>query len=71
MITMNNVDSRAIKAIGYDPDTLVMYIEFMSGGTYEYDSVPGITFCNLMNSPSKGAYFHRAIEPHFKAFKIF
>jgi hypothetical protein len=47
-MTMQPVNSSNIAAIGYDPETQTLAIEFRSGGTYEYYDVPEQVFEGLM-----------------------
>ena len=52
-------DSRAIKSIGYSPDTQTMHVEFMPGGkVHEYTGVTEAEHAALMNAQSKGKHFH-------------
>jgi hypothetical protein len=60
------VDSSNIEAIGYDGDNLELWVQFLNGRTYVYDSVPAHVFDELMASPSKGSYFNRIIKPGYQ-----
>ena len=62
------VESSNIKSIGYDTGTLE--IEFKSGGVYQYANVPLFHHVALMNTKSKGKYFHRFIKPNFEYQKV-
>lgn len=65
-IQMMPVQSTAIKAIGYDPDTKTLYIEFnkvKKYPTYQFSPVSGHTAGRIFKSPSIGQYYHRNIKP--------
>ena len=55
---MQDVKSSNIKAIGYNPNTKKMYIQFHSGGTYEYSDVDLDDYINFKNAPSHGKELH-------------
>ena len=65
-----NVISSNLKSIGYDEESKVLEIEFKSGGTYQYYSVPPQIFTNLSSAPSKGKFFHSHIKDVFSFKKI-
>ncbi|MFE5402106.1 KTSC domain-containing protein [Streptomyces sp. NPDC056580] len=58
------VTSSNIMAIGYDPDSRVLEIEFRSG-IYRYSSVPEAVFEGLMEASSHGRYFAQMIRGRF------
>ena len=60
---MRPVDSSNIKAIGYDPATRVMRVEFHHGGSYEHRDVTSEEHEALMSASSKGSHYHR----HFRS----
>lgn len=62
------VQSSAITAIGYDPETETMGVRFKSGATHEYPNTRPVEYEALMNAPSIGRYFQRNIKgrPHEK-----
>jgi hypothetical protein len=54
-------------SIGYDPAQRALEIEFQSGEVYQYLDVPQDVHHALLAAPSKGRYFHAAIDhayPH-------
>jgi hypothetical protein len=61
-MTMEPVESGAIKALGYDPETQTLHVEFKNGGRYEYSGVPAHKHAALMDSDSKGQHFMRHIR---------
>jgi hypothetical protein len=64
------VESTNIKAIGYDPETAILTIEFISGNVYEYYEVPQYEFDGLLSAESKGKYAHKNIYKNYKQQKI-
>lgn len=69
MIEMTYVDSSNIEAVGYDPSTNDLHIQFLKTGLYVYHNVPQDIFDELMNADSKGSYFNRNIKPVFTSFE--
>lgn len=51
------VVSSNIASIGYDEATETLEVEFTSGGTYSYSSVPQSTYQAFLEASSKGAFF--------------
>jgi hypothetical protein len=56
------VQSSNLLAVGYDPATSTLEIDFRSGGVYQYYGVPGQVYECLMKAESKGSYFHHYIK---------
>jgi hypothetical protein len=54
----------------YDTDTETLTINFYSGGTYEYSSVPQAVWEGLRKAGSAGRYFHRVIKPRFSGSQV-
>ncbi|MEA9554616.1 KTSC domain-containing protein [Xanthomonas nasturtii] len=54
---MIRVASSAISAIGYDPASMRMKIQFVQGHTYDFCGVPSHVFQRLLNAGSKGGYY--------------
>lgn len=69
MMEMQPLNSSNIAAAGYDADTQTMRIEFKSGSTYSYASVPLEVFEGLITSPSAGGYFFRNVRDRFTTTK--
>lgn len=59
-MNMIHVISSNLESVGYEYDTL--YIRFKHGGLYAYYNVPVEIYHALLNSPSKGEYFHAKIK---------
>lgn len=67
---MEPVTSSNIAAIGYNPDTAILTIEFKKGGTYEYYDVPSHEHDSLMGAESKGGYANQNIYKKYRQNKI-
>lgn len=63
-MTMIQVSSSAIRAIGYDGYTLT--VEFHDSGSYDHPGVPESVYRGLMESSSKGGYYNRNIRGKYK-----
>ena len=64
------IKSRAIRSMGYDPDLLMLEIEFTNGGLYQYYRVPSSTYQELCAADSKGTFVNQSIKPHFQCREI-
>ena len=59
------VDSTTLRRVGYDVERQLLQIEFQDLSIYQYFDVPSAVHEELMQAPSKGAYFNRSIRPRF------
>lgn len=59
------VTSSNIAAIGYDPETETLEVEFLNSSVYEYLNVPENIYNNLMAASSHGAYLNREIRDRY------
>ncbi|MFC3608012.1 KTSC domain-containing protein [Stutzerimonas tarimensis] len=57
------INSSSIRALGYDPETHLLEIEFHSGSVYCYEQVPEQLVLNLLQAESPGGYFNRIFKP--------
>ncbi len=65
------VQSSNLASIGYEPDTSMLEIEFLTGSIYQYFGVPQAVYEELMNASSKGSYFyHQVREAGYSYVKI-
>lgn len=67
------VKSSHVAAVGYDPDSRRLHVEFHNGQVYEYRGVDKHFHDALMakdSDNSVGEAFHTYIKPHFKGQKI-
>ncbi|MGW8276219.1 KTSC domain-containing protein [Xanthomonas axonopodis] len=63
---MIRVASSAISAIGYDPVSMRMKIQFVQGHTYDFCGVPSHVFQGLLNVGSKGVYYNDHIRDRYQ-----
>jgi len=59
---MTPVQSSNIAAIGHDPITLTLTVEFKGGSRYLYQHVPTVLFDQLVKADSVGSAFHKLIK---------
>src|SRR5437879_3719587 len=65
-----HVDSEAINFIGYHHKTHTLEVQFHSGDTYRYASVPLSIFNDFKASESKGRYFRENIRGRYDYWKV-
>ena len=63
---MIRVNSSAINAVGYDPMTRRMRIQFTQGHTYDFCNVPEHIHSGLMRASSKGSYYNDYIRDRYQ-----
>ena len=68
MIEMIPVNSRAIRAVGYDPSTQRLRITFEQGDSYDFCGVPVHVYEGLMSASSKGTYYNDYIRDRYQCF---
>lgn len=61
----SNVSSSMIDTIGYEQETKELEIQFNSGNTVTYYDVPLTVYQEIMQSPSKGKFFHLFIKDQY------
>lgn len=61
---MHYVSSSNLDAVGYDPSSQTLRIQFHNG-TYDYFNVPPKIYQDLMSAGSKGAYHARYIKDSY------
>lgn len=66
---MRFVDSSTIEAIGYDPESRELYIQFVGSALYVYLDVDQETYEGLMSADSKGSYFNHEVKARGYAFE--
>lgn len=62
MPEMIPVESSNLKAIGYNPEDQMLYVDFLNNTTYRYSGVPEDVFNAFLESDSKGQFLHRNIK---------
>jgi hypothetical protein len=65
VIRREPVRSSVIAAVGYEPATAELEVQFQSGDVYRYYAVPQSVARALMDAESPGAYFNRHISDHY------
>ena len=64
------VSSSNLRAVGYDPSTQTLEIEFHSSGVYRYFAVPEGVYHGLMGAGSKGSYFADFIKGVYRYIRV-
>jgi len=64
------VSSSNVAAIGYDVETEILEVEFLSGSVYEYRNVPQVVYEQLMNTSSIGSFISKELKNHYPFEKI-
>ncbi|OQX67727.1 MAG: hypothetical protein B6A08_13665 [Sorangiineae bacterium NIC37A_2] len=64
-VERTEIDSQAIRSVGYDPATETLEIEFRTGRVYVYEGVPASVHQWFMKIPSKGGFVNRVLEPKY------
>lgn len=64
------VVSSNIASAGYDPNSGIMEISFVGGGTYQYEDVPKEVYEAFWEAGSPGKFAQKAITKSFKFKKI-
>ena len=62
MPEMHFVDSSNVEAIGYDPDTRELYVQFIKSGNYVYVDVEEWVYDEFLQAESKGQYLNQNIK---------
>jgi hypothetical protein len=66
MLFVVAVESSTIASVGYDLTRELLQLEFCSRAIYHYFGVPADVHGALLEAPSKGGYFNRAIRGRFR-----
>ena len=61
-VSMVPVSSSAIRAVGHDPSTGIVHVEFHSGGTHPFGPMTKEEFERFRNADSIGKHFHAHIK---------
>jgi len=64
------VDSSAIRSVGYQPDVGVLEIEFKGSGLYRYYGVPKAVYRRLLTAESIGGFVNTRIKPVYPHSKV-
>lgn len=61
-VAMHSVTSSNIDAIGHDPDTNTLVVEFKGGARYKYSPITEEAYIGFSNAPSQGIWFSKNIR---------
>lgn len=64
------VISTEIEWIGYEHKRSMLQVEFIEGGTYQYDSVPETVYQDFLAADSHGQFFENRIKGHYAYRKV-
>ena len=64
MVKLKKIESSAIQAIGYNPDSQKLYILFHESGVYRFDNVPPTLFEQLQQAQSVGKFYNQRIKAY-------
>jgi hypothetical protein len=59
------VESSSIAGVGYDADTVMLEVEFVTGRVYRYVGVPAYIHDAFLTAPSKGQFFNALIRDRY------
>jgi hypothetical protein len=64
------VSSSTIGAIGYDPKTLTLEVEFLNGTIYQYFDIPESVHAEFAGSASHGQFLNTQIKGQYRYAKL-
>jgi hypothetical protein len=67
---MQEIDSSAIAAVGYDSEQQILRLKYRGGETYDYLDVSPAEFSEFMSAPSRGIYANKFIKPNYEYQKV-
>jgi len=71
MLSMVSVESANVDAIGYNPLTLELYVQFLkTGSTYVFQPVEESRYQEFLKADSKGEYLSHEVETHYECEKF-
>jgi len=57
--------SSNVKSVGYDPDRMLLEVEFRSGAVYQYQGVPASVWMEWKKMGFKGGWFTTNIRENY------
>jgi len=60
------VHSSGVRAVGYEEEREVLYIQFIDGDLYEYYKVPASEVIDLFQAESIGWFVNKRIKPRYE-----
>lgn len=70
MPEMRPVSSSNVAAVGYEPETQTLFVDFLNGGRYTYDGVPEDVFIGMLSAESVGRFLHQNVKGIYPYTKI-
>lgn len=67
---MIKVESSNVNAVGYNPSTKDLRVEFKGGSVYQYSGVPHIVFIRFITAESHGQFLVESIKNNYEHKKI-
>lgn len=64
------VSSSNVAAVGYDPDSETLEVEFKKSGIYQYFNVPAFMFERLVAADSVGKFFNAEIRDAYPCARL-
>ena len=64
------VKSSNVFAVGYDPESSVLEVEFKGGSVYRYSGVPQALYEKVMTSDSVGSFLSQNVKGIFPVKKV-
>jgi len=64
------VSSSNIRSIGYDNQTAILEVEFMSGDVYQYFNIPEHLYQQFLNASSHGQFLNDNIRYNYRYQKV-
>jgi hypothetical protein len=59
-----------MRAVGYEPRSETLEIEFHNDHVYRYFGVPAAVYLKLLNARSLGTYFNEHVRDEFQARQV-
>ncbi len=64
------VESSALASVGYSRQQQILEVEFLRGAVYRYLDVPESVFREMLEAPSKTAYYNTNIRGHYRSLHV-
>lgn len=64
------INANKIRAVGYDPKSQALEVEFSNGTVYVYSGVSQEVYRRLMNAPTPGSFFEERIADEFSSRRV-
>jgi hypothetical protein len=69
-ISMTDVESSNLSAVGFDPVSRVLLVRFTNGNTYAYHGATEEEYHGLCSAESPGRYLHQTIKAKYGAERL-